>query len=86
MSEETMAKPSPQHPRESEHEFSRLLQGEGSPEQFVTAVKKESRSYVKGVRDGQYSVGRITHARDGRIRSADTSAAGNPSPPRDRKH
>lgn len=74
MSEETMAKSSPQHPRESEQEFRRLLQGEGSPEQFVIAVKKESRSYVKSVRNGRYSVGgRTTHGPDGQIRSANTA-------------
>ena len=49
-----MDKPSPLTPRESEQEFNRLLQGEGSPERLVIAIKKESRSYVKNVRAGRY--------------------------------
>jgi hypothetical protein len=58
MTEETMAKPSPQTPRESEQEFDRLLRGEGSPQRLVTAIKKESRSYVKNVRAGRYRANR----------------------------
>jgi hypothetical protein len=58
MTEETMAKPSPQTPRESEQEFNRLLRGEGSPQRLVTAIKKESRSYVKDVRAGRYRASR----------------------------
>lgn len=53
-----MAKPSPQNPRESEQEFDRLLRGEGSPERLVTAIKKESRTYVKDVRAGRYRASR----------------------------
>lgn len=53
-----MAKPSPQTPRESEQEFNRLLRGEGSPERLVTAIKKESRTYVKNVRAGHYRASR----------------------------
>jgi hypothetical protein len=49
-----MAEPSPQKPRESEQEFNRLLRGEGSPQRLVTAIKKESRTYVSEVRDGRY--------------------------------
>lgn len=51
---------SPQRPRESQQEFRRLLRGESSPERFVTAVKKESLSYVKDVRSGEYRAARAT--------------------------
>lgn len=58
MPDQISIKASPQAPRESEKEFSRLLRGEGSPERLVTAIKHESRTYVQGVRAGRYRGGR----------------------------
>jgi hypothetical protein len=49
-----LIQPSPQRIRESSEEFRKLLRGNGSAERYVEAVRKESRSYVSGVRAGRY--------------------------------
>jgi hypothetical protein len=58
MTENPPIKPSPQKVRESSEEFRKLVQGKTSAEQYVAAVKKETRSYVSGVRAGRYRNGR----------------------------
>jgi hypothetical protein len=51
-------KPSPQKVRESSRAFRELVQGKGSAQRYVAAVREESRSYVSGVRAGRYRNGR----------------------------
>lgn len=45
-------KPSPLPELESSKEFRKLLEGEGSTESYVAAVRRESATYVSGVRAG----------------------------------
>jgi hypothetical protein len=51
-------KPSPQKVRESSQAFRELVQGTGSAQRYVAAVREETRSYVSGVRAGRYRNGR----------------------------
>lgn len=54
MTAESKNNPSPKKPSESQKEFDRVVHGKGSSERLVSAIKRESQSYVSNVRAGRY--------------------------------